>query len=234
MNQTAAIISFPQRATVNVPIVNNHTDLDPKRHNPVEPIRRVADIQQIKYYILHRHTHRNANLRDYAYIMLSLNTARRAGDIVTLHIGDVLNEDGTFKEYVKFSHEQKTGKRSKIILVRPVIDALALYLNSFTSINLDDWLFPNTYDKSKHITVDAMRLMLKRTAAALNMDIHIGTHTLRKTTAYHMLNNSKDVIDETMISQFLNHSDIQTTYAYMGREQDEMDKFVKSRTLTLF
>lgn len=46
-------------------------------------------------------------LWDYAYFVFSLNMSRRAGDILHLHVYDVLNPGGSFKTHVTFEHEQK-------------------------------------------------------------------------------------------------------------------------------
>ena len=156
---------------------------------------------------------------------------RRAGDILTLHVYDILNPDGSFKTHVTFEHEQKTGKKSIVLLNTKAKDALTLYFNTLGQYKMSDWLFPNGKNPAEHMSVDGMRRMLQRAAKALNINMHMGTHSLRKTNPYHMISTSTDTQDEVMVSQFLQHSDIKTTYHYIGRSQTEMDAFIEDHGL---
>ena len=81
------------------------------------------------------------------------------------------------------------------------------------------------------MSVDGMRRMLQRAAKALNIDMHMGTHSLRKTNPYHMISSSTNTQDEVMVSQLLKHNDIKTTYHYIKRSQAQMDAFVESHGL---
>ena len=200
-------------------------------NNPTDPIRSLDDIERFKQYFLSRNGWYKNNIRDYAYFVLSINTSRRAGDILGLHIYDVLNRDGSFKTHITFEHEQKTGKKSIVFMNSKVIEALTLYFNALKQYKWSDWLFPNAKDASKHVSVDGMRKMLQRAAAVLNIDMHMGTHSLRKTNPYHMISSSTNTEDEVMVSQFLQHTDIKTTYHYIRRSQDEMDRFIEKHCL---
>ncbi len=200
-------------------------------HNPTDPIYSLEDVKRFKQYFLTRKGHKNVNIRDYAYFVFSLNVARRAGDILQLHVYDVLNPDGSFKTHVTFEHEQKTGKKSIILLNSSAQDALALYFNTRNGYKMSDWLFPNSKKPGEPMSVDGMRHMLQRAAKALNIDMHMGTHSLRKTNPYHIINNSTNTRDEVMVSQFLRHDDIKTTYNYIKRSQAEMDAFIEEHRL---
>lgn len=212
-------------------VVIDDTPHSPAAHSsPVEPIRDRADIERIKKYFLAAKGHGTTNLRNYAYFILSINLARRAGDMLGLHVYDILNPDGTFKSHVVFGHEQKTGKRSVLPLDSSSREALTLYFNARTPLRMSDWLFPATGRNDQPLSVDGARRMLQRTVAALNLDIHIGTHSLRKTKPYHMIKDSHSTEDEVMVSQFLGHSNVRTTYHYIGRSQAEMDKFIAAHS----
>lgn len=214
---------------VNSPIIDeDYAEQEHCNHNPTDPIRSLNDVERLKEYFLSRKGHKRTNIRDYAYFVFSLNVARRAGDILSLHVYDVLNADGTFKTHVTFDHERKTGKKSIILLNSKARDALILYFNNLGEYRMSDWLFPNSKKPGEAMSVDGMRRMLQRAATKLNIDMHMGTHSLRKTTPYHMIKSSKDTHDETMVSQYLGHNNIKTTYCYIGESQTEMDKFVES------
>lgn len=218
--------------SVAAPIIDQeYENSDHRDKTPVEPIRSLDDIERIKQYFLTTKGHGNTKIRNYAYFVLSLNLARRGGDIVKLRVCDVLNADGTFKSHVIFNHEQKTDKRSMILLNSKTIEALKIYFDSLKEYRMSDWLFPKLNNPSEHMSVDGMRRMLQRAVAALNIDMKIGTHSLRKTMPYHVITNSTSTEDEVIVSQFLKHSNIKTTYHYIGRSQSEMDNFVEANGL---
>lgn len=217
---------------VAAPIVDDaYLEEKQANHNPTDPIRSLDDIERLKNYFLRKNGRMNTNIRDYAYFVFSINVSRRAGDVLSLHVSDVLNPDGTFKRHVTFEHEQKTGKKAVILINTKAKEALTMYFNSLDSYKMSDWLFPNAKDHSKAMSVEGMRKMLQRAAKALGLDMHMGTHSLRKTNPYHIISNSTNTSDEVMTSQLLNHNDIKTTYAYIRRSQSEMDEFVESHGL---
>lgn len=217
---------------VAAPIIDQeYKEQEPYNHNPTDPIRSLDDIERLKDYFLNRKGWVKNNIRDYAYFVFSLNMCRRAGDILALHVYDILNPDGSFKTHVTFEHEQKTGKKSVVFLNTKAKDALVLYFNSLGQYKMSDWLFPNGKNPTEPMSVQGMRKMLQRAAKALNIDMHMGTHSLRKTNPYHMISTSTDTQDEVMVSQFLQHNDIKTTYHYIKRSQTEMDDFIENHGL---
>lgn len=58
-------------------------------------------------------------------------------------------------------------------------------------------------------------------AKAVGITGHIGTHTLRKTFAYHAYKQGKDIVQ---IQKLLNHSSPAVTLAYIGITQEEQDE----------
>lgn len=244
LENSANIVQFNQGAEnqavkkivpsgVKVPIVDrenlysNHEFRTPVSPLSVDEYKRLRDyFFGAKNYFYSMQT----NKRNYLYIVLSVNLMRRAGDVVRLRVGDVVAEDGSFREHV-IIREQKTGKVARIYLNDACREALAEYLGGMDSYAMSDWLFENFKRPGEHMTVDGMRRMLKRTAEKLGMDIHIGTHSLRKTLPHYAISQGANAEDEVTISQLLNHSNIKTTYHYIGREQKELDSFVQSHAL---
>lgn len=217
---------------VAAPIVDQeYKQQEHYNRNPTDPIRSLDDIERLKNYFLNRKGWVKNNIRDYAYFVFSLNMCRRAGDILALHVYDILNPDGSFKTHVTFEHEQKTGKKSVVFLNSKAKEALVLYFNSLGQYKMSDWLFPNGKNPTEPMSVQGMRKMLQRAAKALNIDMHMGTHSLRKTNPYHMISTSTDTQDEVIVSQFLQHNDIKTTYHYIKRSQTEMDTFIENHGL---
>lgn len=198
-------------------------------NTPVDPLS-LEEVDLLRNYFFNNQdyfTSMPTNRRNYLYTVLSLNLMRRCGDMVKLRVCDVLNEDGTFKKHVIFSHEEKTGKRAVVLLNSKCKEALVEYFNFIGSYKMSDWLFPNYKKPGEHMTVGGMRKMLKRTCEKLNIETHVGTHSLRKTVPHLAISNSTNTGDEVLVSQLLNHGSIKTTYHYIKRNQEELDTFLE-------
>ena len=75
-----------------------------------QPIKNKHDLKQFKnFYQLQR-----PNLRNYALIILGLNTALRISDILNLTY-DMVYDRNHVKEHIEI-REQKTGKTNRILL----------------------------------------------------------------------------------------------------------------------
>ncbi|MFD1676865.1 tyrosine-type recombinase/integrase [Alicyclobacillus fodiniaquatilis] len=61
---------------------------------------------------------------------------------------------------------------------------------------------------------------LNKAAKTVGIKERIGTHTLRKTFAYHAYKQGQDI---TLIQKLLNHSAPSVTLRYIGITQDQMD-----------
>jgi len=69
-----------------------------KVNEPVQPIKDLQDIQKAKEYLFYKEGRYSiTNKRDYAIFVLMINVARRAGDVLNLTVGDIINKNGTLK-----------------------------------------------------------------------------------------------------------------------------------------
>ncbi len=85
----------------------------------VEPIRSEKKIKDLKQYLLG-----SGNIRNYALVVLGLNTALRVSDILSLTWDDVYDfEEKAFKTHV-YIREKKTGKDKKFLLNKNAIEGL--------------------------------------------------------------------------------------------------------------
>lgn len=189
-----------------------------------------------KYYI--------NSLRNYLYIVLSVNTARRAGDIVSLKVGDVLqiSSNGiSVGEYINL-HEQKTKKYAHVKINSFAKSALQYYFRELGKYNqlhgncklkMSDWLFPKCFTPDEPNTVDGMRKVIQRLTKKLHSKNpqmfckHYGTHSLRKTIARNVVDHTTDVKELQITSEFLGHSSQKITAAYINIQQKEIDDFVE-------
>ena len=229
--------SAKQEYRVNPPINDlnkcNNIINNTKLKEPVSPLT-IEQVNLLRDYFFNNEDYYKSmptNRRNYLYIVLSLNLMRRCGDMIKLRVCDVLNEDGSFKDHVIFAKEEKTGKKSIVYLNDKCKEALIEYFSIQENYKMSDWLFPNYKRPGKHMTVDGMKKMLQRTCDKLKIDVHVGTHSLRKTLPYIAISNSTSIEDEVMISQILGHRDVRTTYHYIGRRQEELDRFIAKNAL---
>lgn len=173
----------------------------------VEPIKNIKDINKVKQYLLGK-----KNKRDYCIFVVGINIGLRAGDLLSLKISDITDGNTIFDEVTIKEH--KTGKRKTFTLNKSAKEAINLYLNTFSDIDLNDYLFKSR--KGGHIGVRPLHHIIKSTLRDLGIKGNYGTHTLRKTMAYHRYKNNVPL--ET-IQKMLNHSSSAITLRYIGITQ---------------
>lgn len=177
----------------------------------VEPIRDRKQVESIKKIL------RGSNLRDYTLFVLGVNSGLRVSDLLSLIVGDVVDERGKPVERISL-REQKTGKLKTFPLSDNARKAIAEYLES-RRWKREEPLFISRKDRGTLQRAQAWKI-LNAAAQAVGVKDRIGTHTLRKTFAYHAYKAGKDI---TLIQKLLNHHSPATTLRYIGITQDDMD-----------
>lgn len=175
----------------------------------VEPIKKQKDIEKVKQYLKGKE-----NRRDYMLFVVGINVGLRAGDLLKLRIMDVIS-DGRLIDSVLII-EQKTHKPREFTLNASAKDAIQYYLSSLSGYTPEDYLFQS--QKGGHLTVQAAHKLLKKLLRDLNIKGNFGTHSLRKTWAYHIyITNAKNnpMILPTL-QKMLNHSNQAVTLRYIG------------------
>lgn len=189
---------------------NNFNSRGIPKPKEVEPIKKPKDIVKIQQYFKGKE-----NKRDYMLFVVGINVGLRAGDLLELKIKDVLiNKDFVDTVLIK---EQKTRKGREITLNKSARDSIKYYLSSIKEYDLEDFLF-KSQKGSGHLTVEAAHKIIKGTLRDLNVKGNYGTHSLRKTWAYHIyINNAKNnpMILPTL-QKMLNHSSQSITLRYIG------------------
>ena len=170
----------------------------------VEPIRKIKDINKIKQYLYGKE-----NKRDYCIFIVGINVGLRAGDLLSLKIGDVTDGKTIFDEVT--IKEEKTDKIRTFTLNRNAKDAIKVYLNTTEIVNPNDYLFKSR--KGGHLGVRPLHHIIKSTLRELGIKGNYGTHTLRKTMAFHRYINNVPI--ETL-QKMLNHSSSAITLRYIG------------------
>jgi integrase len=178
----------------------------------VEPIKDLMKIQAIKVLL------RNSNPRDEALFVLGINTALRIGDLLLLKVCDVMDETGEIRDMAEVQ-EQKTKKKKYFPLNQSVKDTLASYLKTRQREDFDEPLFPS---KRKGVALSRWRARRILYAAGQAVGLsRIGTHSLRKTFAYHVYRRTGGNLG--LVQKLLNHTSSADTLRYIGIDRDEMN-----------
>lgn len=155
--------------------------------------------------------------RDQLLFKLGITTGLRVGDIVKFKISDVLDKNNVTVL------EGKT-KKKRDIFIEPVKELINEYMKLLPPDAI--YLFPSRKGDSHITTTQAYRILTK--AADLLGRKDIGTHTMRKTFAYHYYMQNRDVAE---LMNILNHSSQSITLRYIGVQQESINQKVKKLNL---
>lgn len=165
--------------------------------NEVQPIKDKRDIERMKK-ALHG--------RDLLLFIVGINTSLRISDILELKRED-------FEGDSLILREKKTSKR-KVIRIN---DALRKAINELAPSS--GYLFPSRKGDKPITRTQAWRI-LNAAAERAGLNIAFGTHSLRKTFAYHAYSQG---VELPTLMRVLNHASQRETLRYIGIEQETID-----------
>lgn len=189
----------------------------------VEPIRDRKKIEAMKKLL-------NSSPRDHLLFLIGINTAFRVSDLLSLRYVDVIDDKGRVLEHFTLK-ETKTGKNNKVAMTKGVQKALKEYVANNYRGDMYEYLFKSRKrDKdgtSQPINRKSAWRIIQQAADQLGLK-NIGSHSLRKTFAYHQYKMGTDIV---LLQDMLNHSSPGVTLRYIGITQDEKDRAVKALDL---
>lgn len=169
-----------------------------------------------KYYLAYR---------NYMLVLIGINTAFRAEDLLQLKVFQVI------KGYVSIK-EKKTGKTQNFRMNKQLHEEILKYIEEF-DLQPNDYLFMGqkktqtyngkTYNVIYPITRQQGLNIVKKIGDAVNIDFTFGLHSLRKTFGYmYILDGGKH---ETLMKMY-NHDDYNYTmrYVHWGIDDAEADR----------
>ena len=182
----------------------------------VQPIKDKHKIQRM-LKVLEDDNPRNALL-----FRVGLNTILRIQDILDLKVKNIFHDDGRFRLYLSL-FERKTrknkGRRMKNIKLNSLLRKAIKEYVEFFELSLEDYIFFSLLDPDKNLDrVQAWRI-LKRAADKVGID-NFGTHSMRKTLAWTIYKQTKDI---SLVMIMLNHNSPKTTLRYLGITQESID-----------
>lgn len=163
-------------------------------------------------------------LRDYAMLLFLYNSGARAQEVCDILVKDVRLE----KPYL-VNITGKGQKQRQVPLWQETVDALKKIT---ANKNAHDPVFANI--KNQPLTRYGVRYLIKYYASKASkkvtslLDKKIGPHTVRHTTAMHLLQSGVDI---TIIKSWLGHVDLNTTHGYVEINLKMMeDALAKNKT----
>lgn len=184
--------------------------------NTSQPLKRKADIENLKNYFYEKNDY-----RDYALIIMGLNTALRISDLLGLMWKDV--RDDTRKCYRKHISviEQKTHKEALIPLNQSICTALDLYWEHMKPYKKSPYLFFSQKSPYEPLTrIQAYRI-IQQAVHDLSIPGHISCHSLRKTFGYQAW---KEGAEPALLMSIFNHSSYEVTKRYLCIDQEDKDQ----------
>ncbi len=159
--------------------------------------------------------------RNYALIVLGLNSALRIGDILLLRWNNVYKEEkGAYRRHITIT-EKKTGKENSLAINAPCIEALEFYRTTLHAYDENDFIF--TSQKTPHNPLSRSQAfrIIRQAAEHCGLDRHISCHSLRKTFGYYAWQNG---IPPALLMSIYNHSSYEITKRYLCIDQFEKDE----------
>ncbi len=134
----------------------------------VEPIRSEKKIQDLKKYLIGA-----GSMRNYALVVVGINTALRVSDMLSLTWGDVYDfEEMEFKSHV-YIKEMKTGKHKKFLFNKNAVEALRRLKKEIGQANTLQLIFVSRNGSNKAITRFRANDIIKEACAAVGIKEHI-------------------------------------------------------------
>lgn len=170
-----------------------------------------------------RNYYRNVkyNPRNYALIVLGLNSALRIGDILSLRWKDVYYaEKRKYREHISII-EKKTGKKNVLAINASSREALEFYRRTLGTFDENRSIFVS--QKSPHTGISRSQAfrIIKKAADSCGLDGHVSCHSLRKTFGYHAWRNG---FPPALLMNIYNHSSYDITKRYLCIDQIEKDE----------
>ena len=191
-----------------------------------KPIRNKSQLNYFRNY----YKNIEYNPRNYALIVLGLNSALRIGDLLTLHWNDIYNEhEKKYRKHITLI-EKKTGKINTLLLNKSSREALELHRQTQTPMhsNGNDFVFQSQKSPYHNISRSQAFHIIKKAASSCQLDDTISCHSLRKTFGYHAW---KDGVQPALLMSIYNHSSYEITKRYLGIDQLEKDEVYRKISL---
>ena len=175
----------------------------------VEPIRDIKSIKAIKKLLKN-------SPRDLCLFSFGINTAYRAGEILSLSVGQVEHLGVGDRLEIK---QSKSGKYRAITINKTVAKALDDWLSVHPDKRSDAPLFISQRTR-KALSVSTLSTVVKNWCGEIGLKGNYGSHSMRKTWGYHQRVKNKQPIPLLMVA--FGHTSQAQTLEYLCIQDDEI------------
>jgi len=186
----------------------------------VDALKNPVDVHRIFDYLMEY---------DPRYGMLwkfGCNTILRISDILKIKYDNVVKNDDIVEQFTL--RETKTGKIKTIYLNAELINMLRAYISTEKLKSCEYLFYHSKHRKGKHLDRKTVWKVLKRVGKELGIKENIGTHTMRKSYAYKIYSETKDI---ALVIDILNHTDVKSTLSYLGITRQKIAETYRNITL---
>lgn len=177
----------------------------------VEPIRDVRSIAKIKALL-------KDNPRDLCLFTFGINTAYRAGEILSLKVGQIDYLTAGDRLDLK---QSKTRTYRAATLNKTAIKSIHNWLDQHPDLRPDAPLFRSQRTKQA-LTVSVVNHMVKRWCKEIGLKGNYGSHTMRKTWGYHQRITNNTPLP--LISSAFGHTSQAQTLDYLCIQDHEIEE----------
>ena len=164
----------------------------------MEDVKRLLSILKIK------------NERDYILALFGFYSGLRISDILPLKVIDLKG-----KTHIRVIEEKREYKRD-VVIPKKVKKEVDKYIEDKDP---NEFIFKSRQGYNRPISSTQAYRILNNAAEEAGIKVNIGTHSLRKSFAYHLYKKT----DIVYVQNVLGHSDISTTKRYLGIDLDEIN-----------
>lgn len=191
----------------------------------MQPIKDPKQLEKLLRYLLLQIDKATSEIkkfqahRNYMIVLLGINTAFRAEDLLQLYVSEVIDGYMNIKE-------KKTGKIQPFRMTKELHNEIVNYINTWKLSN-NDFMFKGQkhYEDSKPyfspITKQRVYEIVTKACKEVGIDFEVGIHGLRKTFGYHYILSGGNI--HTLVKMY-NHDSVSTTELYVMWGIDDAQK----------
>lgn len=159
--------------------------------------------------------------RNLMIFWLGVRSGRRCGDLLNLQLKEVWDMGAdNVRESIEY-WDQKTRRWLRFYLDAETRSMLYDYIRELGCTHGDDYIFPSRKG-SGPMSVTAYGNILRAIRDKLGLDMHLSTHSMRKTFGY----NGFRQCGAEFVTMALGHYNMKNTVTYLGLDQEYLqDKY---------
>ena len=158
-------------------------------------------------------------VRNRGLFVLGVSTGGRISELLSLRVDDVFQNGTAVTDLLYDKSVVKGGEHSRAVPVNrdgrgAIDDLIAWHRERYTTLHKSRPLFPSRQGKRPQpMSRRTAHNVLKAAYEAAGLNGHLATHSLRKSFAQRLYEQSGDIF---MVQELLGHANVATTQKYLG------------------